>query len=282
MNQLNISTGGHAVFNEDILLIQNSMLDGFKALLQQIADTNGITCFIISGCTVSISVGVISITDGYICLDGEILKFTATSMAYNPSNYYYFDLQTIDGLPRAYYNAVTNSPQQERYAILSELTVPSGSLQDVLTAQKYEDLIQLISLNHITDIESAWAKLTTGFTIVPTYTGTGTYTITSTRIAYKVIGKTIHLMLSIIMDTTATTSTITQLDVTLPTAMGITFANFMPQATVMSWAASTGDEYAKCYVVNSSHKLILYRDQSTAYPAGTTLNIYGQLTCEIA
>ena len=282
MNQLNISTGGHPVFNEDVLLVQSAMLDGFNALFQQIADTNALTCFVISGCVASVSSGILSVTEGYLYFNGEMLKFTATSLAYNPINYYYFDLQVINTLPRVYKNTVTNSPNQVRTAIISALPSPTASLQDVFSALKYENLIQLKSLNSVNNIESAWTKLSTGFTIIPTYIGVGTYNILSTKLAYKVVGKTIHCTLSIAIETTLTTSIITHIAVTLPISVGISFANFMPQQVVFKWDTSASREYCACAAIAATHQLIFQRDQSATYPAGSSIFLLGQFAFEIA
>lgn len=279
MNQLNISLGGHAVFNEDILTLQASFLEGFKAMFQAIADSNSLTYFVISGCVPVIVSGTLTVSDGYIYANGEILKFTSSSIAHNPSNYYYLSLQTVDTLPRTYYNTTVPSPKQLRYAVIDEQTSPT-SQPTIFDMLKYEDLIQLKSLTEVNSMNAAWIKLTTGFTITATYTTTGSISVTITRVAYKVIGKTIMLMLSIAFDITSS-CTPESIEIVLPSAMGITFANAILQSSVFNLNTSVGDQFAKCNLVNSTHKIICYPTPPTAYTIGTTAILHGSITAEI-
>ena len=82
MNNLLNPNGGMPLYGDDLRFIQESYFEGFKALLAMISEIspNG---FIISGCKVTQQSGTFDVSEGYICIQGEICYAPAVSAVPN-------------------------------------------------------------------------------------------------------------------------------------------------------------------------------------------------------
>lgn len=71
MNKLLTPNGGMPLYNDDLRFMQQANFDSFKALLGMLSEiTPG---FILSGCQVTEGPTTFDVSEGYVCIDGEIL-----------------------------------------------------------------------------------------------------------------------------------------------------------------------------------------------------------------
>lgn len=274
MKQLLISTGGHRFRNDDLLLLQEAYTMGFAALMSSITSTTPI--FVVSGCVATVASGTLSITSGFIAIDGELLYHPGTSMPYNGANYYVWEVMSVLGAPRQYFDLTTHPTQDDRTAQVVEYTT-SGMGQDVLTTPQYKVLMQSESLAKLANIESDWIHTT----ITPTLLSTGTATFDVAKLSYKFVGKTIMMQVYVELTTTSTQS-LQGFYFPLPAGAGA-WDSHLSQTSTMLWESPTGArEVAIADSINATPALRIRRSPSdVALASGVTVIVRGTFIGEI-
>lgn len=119
MNKFLPLTGGHSFRLDDLMMMENSYLDGFNALLRIFSGTG--SC-ILDGIIVTIGSITVTYTSGYVAVNGEIYQVAAGSFAKssNPADILYFKpIQTvITPSPVTYEDTGSKNVHFQRVAIL--------------------------------------------------------------------------------------------------------------------------------------------------------------------
>lgn len=277
MNKLRITTGGHNVRNEDILLVEEEMRKGFLSILSHLG-----TFFVIQGCEYVISGASITIDPGYVCIDGEIWFYPGETRSYNPAYFYYFKPNVTAANPRTYFDSSVNYTKEVRVVSVIEETLVNPSGYSVTENDRYEYLIQRYSYDMIGEILSGWTDSTVS--PIGLYVGTaGTFTITFAKIQYKVIGKTIFISYDIEIVTTGgvgTSAQLAALEFSIP-------APLQPLDVARKVAAAFWSDTAfgvsGAFAIASTPGIVRVRLQSPlTYSPGATINAAGQIILEMA
>lgn len=109
------------VLQTNISITGSNIIDGLSPV--------GIDSCILKGCITSIASGILSWTDGYIYIQGEIYEVAADSITYNSALTYYFEIIQVGLNTRTKLNGVSESHHELRYAqVASSSTPPAGYL----------------------------------------------------------------------------------------------------------------------------------------------------------
>lgn len=111
--------GGRTLFNEDIENLKELALS-FSHFFEN-AGFN----FIISGCTVNSSHGMLNISEGYIWLDGKIRKFSGASWNYTPQNIYFVPKDS-DGQSINYNTKGVSGIMSKNYEVVATTIAPTS------------------------------------------------------------------------------------------------------------------------------------------------------------
>jgi len=107
------TTGGHPLKLDDLLLLQTSYHDGFKALASNLASNQN--C-ILSGALISTNSSTVTCSSGYAFWQGEVYEILSTSFSYSASGTYFLKLveSILPPSPVTYKNLTVNNVHFDR------------------------------------------------------------------------------------------------------------------------------------------------------------------------
>jgi hypothetical protein len=265
--------GGRPLWTEDILTVEQSLLSGFQALLDAVAEESNEYCFLISGCEVTVSPPTISVAKGFVYMAGEVWEMPPQILTYNPSLYYYIEEDVQTAGIRVYADANTHPAREIRKTKISS-SATALPLPNVLQVKKYIKLIQK-------DAFEPWLSISSGLSTSIIYaTGSGTHSLNYGQMSYAIMGGTVHISINVSIDTTLTASTISGISIQLPPSLGWVFP--IATSTVMNWESGSQTDFCKANLVSTvAGTFIVLHRAATIYPANSTIGVRGMASCPI-
>lgn len=128
MKEYKSEVGGRYTYADDLLNLQDLALSSATMFV-------GLNNFIISGCQITpISGTLVSISDGYVWINGKIRKYTGTSSVDLASGYYMVENNTVESVK---YTESATKAGRNVYGVVGQTMTPSAGLSYIyITPQK--------------------------------------------------------------------------------------------------------------------------------------------------
>jgi hypothetical protein len=187
MNRLKTETaGGFNLFSDDLAFFDASIRESFKGLVSALGITAA-DSFKINGCVVTLGVNVANWTEGYICLEGEILKVNAGSVVTNSNvgmglfwgldisydasglsrqNFDTYEVRMgkliFDNLPGSFMEYNSSYLHQKMFA----LTTSNEILAKISTSALISKIFAIEDVWHAAALQNGWADIGIGYPVV--------------------------------------------------------------------------------------------------------------------